>query len=173
MFDGGIALAAGESSSLRYLVRSERPVKSAPVLSAAVTGIVAPSRRFIDKSRPEVGDCILGATASGLHSNGISLVIKCGLALPDQFLTKLPNSRTLGEEALKPTRSYVALIEALLETEVTIHGLLPATGAGVSKIAFNQQPFTYRIHSWAQVPPLFQFIRELGISTPDCLTTFN
>jgi phosphoribosylaminoimidazole (AIR) synthetase len=51
--------------------------------------------------------------------------------------------------------------------------LLPGTGGGVGKIAFDKRPFTYRIHNWIEVPPLFQFMRELGVSLEDCLTTFN
>lgn len=169
----GMALPAGESPSLRYLIKAEPPVKSAPSLSGCVTGIVAPSSRLITGQGVQSGDHIIGVTSSGLHANGISLVIKRALALPEKFLTKLPNGNTLGEEALIPTRSYVALVETLLEAEIDIHALLPGTGSGVSKIAFDEQPFTYRIHTWVEVPPLFQFIRELGVSLKDCLTTFN
>jgi phosphoribosylaminoimidazole (AIR) synthetase len=95
------------------------------------------------------------------------------MTLPEKFLTKLSNGNTLGEEALIPTRSYVALVEALLEAEVDIHALLPGTGSGISKVAFDKRPFTYRIHTWVEVPPLFLFMRELGVSLEDCLTTFN
>jgi len=85
----------------------------------------------------------------------------------------LPNGRTLGEEALIPTRSYVALVEALLEAGIHIHALLPGTGDGVGKIAFDKRPLTYRIRRWVEVPPLFQFMRELGVALEDCLKTFN
>jgi len=85
----------------------------------------------------------------------------------------LSNNRTLGEEALIPTRSYVALVEALLEAKIDIHALLPGTGDGVGKIAFDKRPFTYRIFRWVEVPLLFQFMRELGVSLEDCLKTFN
>lgn len=169
----GMALPAGESPSLRYLIKAEPPVKSAPSLSGSVTGIIAPSSRLITGRKLQMGDHIIGATSSGLHSNGNSLVIKRALALPEQFLTKLPNGNTLGEETLIPTRSYVRLIEALLKEKVDIHALLPGTGGGVSKVAFDKRSFTYRIHTWVEVPPLFQFMRELGVSLKDCLTTFN
>ena len=169
----GMALPAGESPSLRYLIKAEPPVKSAPSLSGCVTGIVAPSSWLITGQKLQVGDHIIGVPSSGLHANGISLVIKRALALPEKFLTKLPNGNTLGEEALIPTRSYVALVEALLEAKVDIHALLPGTGGGISKVAFDKRPFSYRIHSWVEVPPLFQFMRELGVNLEGCLTTFN
>ena len=169
----GMALPAGESPSLRHLIKAEPPVKSAPVLSGSVIGIIAPASRFIDEHQLQIGDHIIGAPSTGLHANGISLVIKRALLLPEQFLTPLPSGRTLGDEALIPTRSYVSLVEALLDNEVNIHALLPGTGDGVSKVAFDDRPFTYRIHSWVAVPPLFQYMRELGVTLQECLLTFN
>lgn len=38
----GMALPAGESPALRYLVKAEPPVRSAPSLSGCVTGLIAP-----------------------------------------------------------------------------------------------------------------------------------
>jgi phosphoribosylformylglycinamidine cyclo-ligase len=170
----GMALPAGESPALRYLIKAEPPVKSAPSLSGCVTGIIAPVERMVTGEKLRVGDRVIGATSSGLHSNGISLVIKRALDLKDKFLYQLPNGKTLGEEALIPTRSYVALVEALLENNIEIHSLLGGTGGGISKIAYDKRSFTYRIKKWVEeIPPLFQFLRELGVSLEDCLTTFN
>ena len=169
----GMALVAGESPSLRYLVKAEPPVKSAPSLSGCVTGIIVPVTRKITGAKLRPGDHIIGVTSSGLHANGISLVIKRAMKLRDKFLTKLPNGQTLGEEALIPTRSYVALIEVLLENEINIHALLPGTGDGVGKLAFDTRPFCYFIHTWPEVPMIFQFMRELGVPLVDCLKTFN
>lgn len=169
----GMALPAGESPALHYLIKSEPPVKSCPSLSGCCVGIIAPSHRRITNTKVQPGDRILGAPSSGLHANGISLVIKRALGLSGQFLTKLPNGITLGDEALIPTRSYVALVEALLNANVNIHALVPGTGGGVAKVAFDRRPFTYRITRWVEVPLLFQFFRELGVSIADCLTTFN
>src|SRR5262249_51164452 len=127
----GMALPAGETATLKYLVKPEPPIDIAPSLSGSVTGIIAPAERLITGKKLAAGDSIIGVTSSGLHANGVSLVIKQALALPDTFLTKLPSGQTLGEAALIPTRSYVALIEALLKADVDIHALLPGTGDGV------------------------------------------
>ncbi len=170
----GMALPAGESPALRYLVKAEPPVRSAPSLSGCVTGIIAPRGRMVTGEKLAVGDRIIGVTSSGLHANGISLVIKRALSLKDAFLHMLPNGKTLGEEALIPTRSYVGLVEALQEEDVEIHSLLGGTGGGISKIAYAKRPFTYRVKTWVdEIPPLFQFMREIGVSLEDCLTTFN
>lgn len=170
-----MALPAGESPALRYLIKAEPPVQSCPSLSGCCVGIIAPATRLITGEKLEIGDRILGAPSSGLHANGISLVIKRALTLPDQFLTMLPNGRTLGDEALIPTRSYVGLVEELLNTEgVDIHALVPGTGGGLSKLASDPRPFKYHIHHWVyEVPLLFRYMRELGVPIEDCLTTFN
>jgi len=170
----GMALPAGESPALRYLVKAEPPVRSAPSLSGCVTGVIAPRDRMVTGEKLAVGDRIIGATSSGLHANGISLVIKRALALKDKFLHQLPNGKTLGEEALIPTRSYVQLVEALQEKNIEIHSLLGGTGGGISKIAYAKRPFTYRVKKWVnEIPPLFRFMLEVGVSLKDCLTTFN
>jgi phosphoribosylformylglycinamidine cyclo-ligase len=170
----GMALPAGESPALRYLVKAEPPVRSAPSLSGCVTGIIAPRDRMVTGEKLSAGDRIIGATSSGLHANGISLVIKRALALKDKFLHRLPNGKTLGEEALIPTRSYVRLVEALQEKNIEIRSLLGGTGGGISKIAYAKRPFTYRVKKWVdEIPPLFRFMLEVGVSLKDCLTTFN
>jgi phosphoribosylformylglycinamidine cyclo-ligase len=170
----GMALPAGESPALRYLVKAEPPVRSAPSLSGCVTGIIAPRSRMVTGDKLSVGDRIIGVTSSGLHANGVSLVIKRALGLKDQFLHQLPNGKTLGEEALIPTRSYVGLVEALQQKDIEVHSFLGGTGGGISKIAYAKRPFTYRVKKWVdEVPPLFQFMLEIGVSLKDCLTTFN
>jgi phosphoribosylformylglycinamidine cyclo-ligase len=170
----GMALPAGESPALRYLVKAEPPVRSAPSLSGSVAGLIAPRDRIVTGEKLAVGDRIIGAPSSGLHANGVSLVIRQALALKDKFLHLLPNGRTLGEEALIPTRSYVGLVEELLGERIEIHSLLGGTGGGIAKIAYAKKPFRYRVERWvAEIPPLFQFMRESGVSLRDCLTTFN
>lgn len=168
-----MALVAGESPALKYLVNARAPVTSAPSLSGCVVGIIAPARRLIDGSKLQSGDRIIGIPSSGLHANGVSLVISRAMELKDQFLTRLPNGNSLGDEALIPTRCYVDLVEGLLEAGVDIHALLPGTGSGIAKVAFDHRPHTYRIYSWPEVPPIFQFMQELGVSDRDCVTTFN
>lgn len=169
----GMALPAGESATLKYLVKSEPPVAVAPTLSGAVTGIIAPKERLITGKDLQAGDHIIAVASSGVHANGISLIIKKALELPEKFLTKLPSGMTLGEAALIPTRSYVKLIESLQEANAKIHALLPGTGDGVGKLSFDKRPLTYRIHSWLTVPELMLYFKNNGLAMLDCLKTFN
>jgi len=170
----GMALPAGESASVKYLVNPQEPVREIASLSGSCTGIVAPKDRLVTGKKLAAGDHIIAVASSGLHANGISLVIQKAMELPEKFLTKLPSGRTLGEEALIPTRSYVALIEALLEARANLHALLPGTGDAIGKIAFDKRPFTYRIHSWLSVPPLFEYFKdELAVPLPDLFKAFN
>lgn len=160
----GMALPAGESATLKYIIKPE-----APSLSGSVTGIIAPRSRLITGKKLRAGDHIIGVTSSGLHANGVSLVIKKGLEMKDE-----KKRMWLFEQALTPMRSYVKLIEKLLDEEVDIHCLLPGTGDGVGKLAFDKRPFTYRINAWPEVPEFFRYFNEeLGVSLNDCLKTFN
>lgn len=170
----GMALPAGESATLKYIVNPLPPVKMVATLSGCTTGIIAPKNRLVTGRKLRDGDHIIAAASSGIHSNGISLVIKKTMELADKFLTKLPDGRILGHEALIPTRSYAALVEALLKNEIEIHSLLPGTGDGVGKIAFDKRSYAYRIHSWPEVPALFRYFNEqLNVPLKDCLKTFN
>ena len=170
----GMALPAGESASVKYLINPTPPVKQIATLSGSVTGIIAPKENLITGQNLQTGNHIIAVTSSGLHANGISLVIKKTLELPEQFLTKLPNGNNIGQEALIPTTSYVKLIETLLENKVKIHALLPGTGDGVGKLAFDKRPYQYRIHSWLPIPPLMRYFeQQIGIALKDCLKTFN
>jgi phosphoribosylformylglycinamidine cyclo-ligase len=170
----GMALPAGESASVKYLINPVPPVRQIATLSGSVTGIIAPKENLVTGRELRAGDRIIAAASSGVHANGISLVIKKALELKDQFLTRLQNGSTLGEEALIPTRSYVALTERILQERIKVHALLPGTGDGVGKLAFDKRAFTYRIHSWIKVPPLMEyFCNELNVSLRDCLKTFN
>ncbi len=61
-----------------------------------------------------------------------------------------------------------------MDARVKVNMFLPATGSGISKLAFRPEPYTYWIEHWVpEVPPLFRFMEELGIPRDDLLTTFN
>lgn len=173
----GMALVGGESPSLKYLVKALPPVRSAPVLSGCAVGVISPIENLITGTKLGPGSVILAVKSSGLHANGIGLVIGTAFSKfgEDGLLAKMPNGKTLGEEALIPTRSYVNLVEALQENSVPIHAFLPGTGDGVAKLAFDKRPLTYYVHTWwPEYPLIFQFmLQAAGIPLIECLKTFN
>ncbi len=170
----GMALPQGESSSLRYIVNPRGTLPSVPALSGCVTGIITPIENLLTRDRIQAGDAIIGVASSGLHANGISLVIEIAETLKHHLLTKIPRTeRTLGEEALITTRSYAGLVESLLKKRVRIHGIIPGTGSGLSKLAVHSVPFTYVIQHSMRVPQIFLFLRACGVALEECLNTFN
>ena len=164
---------------LKYLVKPEPPVEIAPSLSGSVTGIIAPSTEVDNERKLTSGDVIIGVTSSGLHSNGVSLVIKQALALPDKFLTKLGNGAMLGEEALIPTRSYILRLSkrSLEAARATYTRCCQGTGDGVAKNYRIRQP-SVRINTastdWPKVPELFQVhARDRIVAQRIVSKTFN
>lgn len=174
------ALVQGESPALKYLINTlPEPGKDqadfhCPSFSGCAVGIVSPARRWTSRRPVAIGDAIVGALSSDWHCNGASLIIRKALGLPNKFLTRLPNGKTLGEQALTVTKSYASLVEALLKHDVEMHRLQPITGGGITKLASHRVPFRYRIHTWVSLPPVCEFMRcQFGLSVEDSYSTFN
>ena len=168
------AMGQGESPAYKYLMKAEPPVKVAPSLGVCVIGLVASKERYVSGRNVRVGDVLIGVPSSGLHANGISPLIRWVMELPGGFLTKL-NGRTVGEEALIPTRSYVPFVEAVLDDRIEVHAFLPMTGDGIGKFASDPR-FHYNVHTWlpeSQMPPLFRFMEEIGMPREGIAKTFN
>ncbi|TSC62259.1 MAG: phosphoribosylformylglycinamidine cyclo-ligase [Parcubacteria group bacterium Gr01-1014_48] len=163
----GMAIPQGESA----VIQDDYEY---PIFSGCVTGIVTPLTNLITRDRIEAGDAIIGVASSGLHANGSSLILDVAATLKHDILTPIPRiGKSLGEEALTPTLSYVRLVEALLENRVPLHGIIPGTGGGLSKLAIHDVPYTYVVERSLSVPKIFLFMRSCGVPLRDCLTTFN
>lgn len=128
---------------------------------------------MITGDRIQDGDAILALASSGLHSNGFSLVRK--------ILTK--DSSTFSEqELLTPTRIYVKqILEALKikddDGKSAIHGMAHITGGGllenVPRVVPDDLCAVIDVSSW-ELPPLFQWLKEVGNLSPnDLATTLN
>ena len=97
-------------------------------LAGFVVGVVE-REHLIDGSDIAVGHCLIGLTASGLHSNGYSLVRKVLLEKHNYALTdEVPGlSEPLGEELLRPTRIYVdTVLNLLRDFPITASATSPA-----------------------------------------------
>lgn len=126
----GCALVGGETA--------EHPGLMAPEdydVAGAAVGVVE-ADELLGPERVRAGDVVIGMDASGLHSNGYSLVravvSAAGLLLEKQITDF---GRTLGEELLEPTRIYTADLLAVLRDARTvgaIHALSHVTGGGLA-----------------------------------------
>lgn len=133
---------------------------------------------IIDGSDIRVGNKIIGLAASGLHSNGYSLVRKVffeelGLGVDDQIDAF---GCTVGEELLKPTRIYVESVLTVLRN-YKVNGLIHNTGGGfidnVPRILPDGSKAIVTKGSW-DIPPVFDFLQHKGnISEAEMYRTFN
>lgn len=146
-------------------------------LAGFVVGI-AERDDIIDGSDIRVGNKLIGLAASGVHSNGYSLVRKIFFEEQklkvDDYLEEL--GCTVGEELLKPTRIYV---ESLLNVirHFKIHGLVHITGGGFTENIPRVLPSGCKVKietgSWP-IPPVFRYLCKTGEVTPEeMFKTFN
>ena len=168
----GCALIGGETAEMPgFYPKGEYD------LAGFSVGVVDNSK-IVDGSEIRVGHKLIGLAASGLHSNGFSLVRKiCFDALGLKVEDHVPElGKTLGEELLTPTRIYAETLRHLLR-EFPIHGLAHITGGGIPDNIVRVIPSACSVviykESW-DVPPIFDFLQKGGnVSGSEMLRTFN
>ena len=146
-------------------------------LAGCIVGMVD-REKIVDGSKILPGDALIGLESNGLHTNGYSLVRNIFLEKAklrvDQFVPSL--DMTLGEELLRPHRSYFAPVQAIL-SEFDVHGMAHITGGGF----YDNIPRALPADCQAVVerrtltpPAIFQLIQELGnVSEREMFRTFN
>ncbi|MDO4791391.1 MAG: phosphoribosylformylglycinamidine cyclo-ligase [Buchananella hordeovulneris] len=164
-------------------------------IAGAATGVVE-ADAVLGPQHVREGDVLIALPASGLHSNGYSLVRKVlevsGTGL-EQHVAEF--GRTMGEELLEPTRLYTRpcldLIDALggttgaLVADVAagrsaiggVHALSHVTGAGLAANVARVLPTGLAAvidrGTWV-VPPVFDVLGRLGgVSWDDLEITLN
>jgi len=171
--EAGCALIGGETAEMPGLYRGDDYDLAGFAVGAAERGALLP--RFDIAA----GDIIIGLAASGVHSNGYSLVRKVveksGVAWSDPapFAPEL----TLGEAILTPTRIYVKPCLAAIGATKAVKGLAHITGGGFPDNIPRVLPkgLGARI-DLGKVPvlPVFKWLaREGGIAQNEMLRTFN
>ena len=169
----GCALIGGETAEMPGLYRGDDYDLAGFAVGAAERGALLP--------RPDIAedDAIIGLGASGVHSNGYSLVRKVvektGLAwtAPAPFAP----AQTLGEAVLTPTRIYVKSCLAAIRDTQAVKGLAHITGGGFPDNIPRVLPdgLGARIDLGAvPVLPVFKWLaREGNIAPDEMLRTFN
>ena len=167
--DAGCVWGGGESPSLSGLV-GERDIE----LAGAAVGAVPAGATAILGDRLEPGDEIVLVASSGLHANGASLARLLVERLPAGYMTTLPSGRTLGEALLDPTVMYVPLVQALLESGLSVSYLSHITGHGLLKLMRPPRPLAYRISALPPVPEALAFlVDKAGLDAHAAYSTLN
>jgi phosphoribosylformylglycinamidine cyclo-ligase len=131
--------------------------------------------------RPTIaaGDVVIGLAASGVHSNGYSLVRKVveKSGLPWDAPAPFDQARSLGEAMLTPTRIYVKSCLAALRETKTIKAFAHITGGGFPDNIPRVLPEGLGVRlDLTRVPvlPVFKWLAATGgIAEPEMLRTFN
>jgi phosphoribosylformylglycinamidine cyclo-ligase len=147
-------------------------------IAGFAVGIIEKSK-IINPGLVNEGDILAGIPSSGIHSNGFSLVRKL---IDDKKLdlNKIYNragSVPLGNLLLTPTLLYSKLINKIIESGVTIHGIAHITGGGfyenINRIIPSNMDVVIREGSW-EILPVFKFLQELGnIDKKEMFRVFN
>jgi phosphoribosylformylglycinamidine cyclo-ligase len=170
--DNGCALLGGETAEMPgFYADGEYDV------AGFIVGLVDRAR-VVDGRSIRAGDRLIGIPSSGLHTNGYSLARRiafdlAGLAVGD-VVPELGG--TIGEALLVPHRSYLRLIEPLLDTG-RIKGMAHITGGGITDNLPRVLPEALEAvidrRSWT-VPAVFQWLQRTGnVPDEDMLRTFN
>ncbi|KRV48453.1 phosphoribosylaminoimidazole synthetase [Wenjunlia vitaminophila] len=156
----GCALVGGETAEHPGLLGPDEYD-----VAGAGTGVVE-ADRVLGPERVRAGDVVIAMAASGLHSNGYSLVRhvffeRAGWTLDRQ----VPEfGRTLGEELLEPTRIY-ALDCLALARATEVHAFAHVTGGGLAANLARVIPegLAARLDrgTWTP-PPVFTLVGALG-----------
>lgn len=141
--------------------------------------------KIITGDRVTEGDVIIGLAASGLHSNGYSLVrriVETTQGYDYQTKTDFSEGKTLGEVLLTPTRIYVKSILSALklsdgEGQPYIKAIANITGGGLIENIPRSLPEGYaaviNTKSW-DMPELLKWLAKAGnLETQDIATTLN
>ena len=175
-----VALIGGETAEHPGLLAADEYD-----VAGAATGVVDKADLILPESVRE-GDVVLGLAASGLHSNGYSLVRRvvntAGWSL-DREVTEL--GRTLGEELLEPTRIYSRACLDLVQrlngheggSDLPVRAFSHVTGGGLAANLARVLPqglmATVERDTWS-LPPVFRLVGELGrVPQSDLERTLN
>tara|TARA_B100001029_G_C15053169_1_gene452315 strand:- start:1109 stop:2104 length:996 start_codon:yes stop_codon:yes gene_type:complete len=144
-------------------------------LSGTIIGAV--EKDSILSNRPaQKGDVLIGLPSNGLHTNGYSLVRK--VFEKDYKFSDYMKSfgKSLGDELLKIHKSYLPIMDDVLDKE-WLHGISHITGGGLVENTNRIIPDGCHIEiewsSWER-PELFKLIQKVGsVPEKDMRRTFN
>jgi phosphoribosylformylglycinamidine cyclo-ligase len=169
----GCALIGGETAEMPGLYQAGDYDLAGFAVGAAERGKLLP--------RPDIasGDALIGLAASGVHSNGFSLVrrVVADSGLDWRVPAPFAPSLTLAEAMLTPTRIYVKSVLAALRETNAVKALAHITGGGFPDNIPRILPKDLGVElDLARVPllPVFKWLAATGgIAESEMLRTFN
>ena len=171
--EAGCALIGGETAEMPGVYQSDDYD-----LAGFAVGAVG-RNEILPRTDISAGDVVVGLAASGVHSNGFSLVRKI---VRDAGLTwerpaPFAPTQSLGEALLTPTRLYVRSCLAAIRESKAVKVLAHITGGGfIENIPRVLSPgFGIRV-ALERVPvlPVFKWLAATGqIAEHEMLRTFN
>lgn len=170
--EAGCALIGGETAEMPgFYAEGEYDV------AGFIVGVVD-REHVIDGTGITRGDLLLGLPSVGLHTNGYSLARKlffevAGYA-PSSYVDEL--KCTVGQELLKPHRSYLGALDDLLEAGL-IKGLAHITGGGLlenlPRILPEGLAAEIQRDSWPSLP-VFDLLARIGnVPEREMYRTYN
>src|SRR6266481_6440630 len=171
--ESGCALIGGETAEMPGLYKDGDYDLAGFAVGAAERGTLLP--------RPDIaeGDAVIGLAASGVHSNGFSLVrrIVAQSGIPLDAQAPFSPVMTLGGALLAPTRLYVKSCLRTIRETGAVKGLAHITGGGFTDNIPRVLPKHLGVGiDLARLPvlPVFKWLAEQGgIAELELLRTFN
>ena len=171
--EAGCALIGGETAEMPGVYQS-----SDYDLAGFAVGAVGRDA-ILPRADIATGDVVIGLAASGVHSNGFSLVRKIvrDVGLPWDRPAPFAPKQHLGEALLTPTRLYVRSCLAAIRESKAIKALAHITGGGFVENIPRVLPAGLGVRvALERIPvlPVFKWLAATGeIAEQEMLRTFN
>ncbi len=137
-------------------------------IAGMIVGVVD-KRKIVNGSEIKAGDVLIGLPSNGLHTNGYSLArsVLLNRFTIDVYVEEL--GCTLTEELLRVHRSYLRIIQKLIQNTAPT-GFAHITGGGIKGNTMRILPenASLRIdwNAW-EMPPVFKLIQSTGTINDD------
>jgi phosphoribosylformylglycinamidine cyclo-ligase len=168
--ENGVALLGGETAEMPSIYSGEEYD-----VSGTIVGVVEKDK-IVDGKKIIENDVLIGLPSNGLHTNGYSLArnVLFSKYKVDEYVDSLQN--TIGDELLKIHRSYLKIIDPLLNTDY-LKGISHITGGGIIGNTKRIIPKGLKLQidwsSW-ELPAIFKLIQETGnIADAEMRKVFN
>ena len=176
--ENGMALIGGETAEMPGLYNDGE-------YDAAgfIVGMVEPDR-FIDGTRVEQDDLLIGIPSLGLHTNGYSLARKIvgvtGEIEHDRAILSAPlagsDGETIGSALMQPHRSYLAAVTPALDAGL-IKGMAHITGGGLVDNVPRMLPegvaAEFDRQSWTELPIFTHLVEQGNVPGIERYQVFN